>query len=321
MATNIVFIVYPGIKLLDLAGPLQVFSDANNEQGKPAYKTFIVSKNGGELHTDTTVCISSDSLSKWKNRKIDTLLVVGGDGVYNTLEDSKFIKKVRTLALKSRRVAAICSGAFILAESGLLNGRRAVTHWESCNRLRDSYPEISVAEDSIYVTDGKYWTSAGVTAGIDMAIKMISNDLGKTTGLSIARSLVTYLVRPGGQSQFSESLSLQLSDSAGRFEDINSWIQSHLSHDLSIQKLADRACMSTRTFARLYKNETGISPAKAIESMRVEVGCRRLIKTNINISKVARRCGFVDDERMRRAFSRQVNTTPSDYRSRFSVNN
>jgi len=262
--------------------------------------------------------VASEPVSKWRRRKIDTLIVVGGDGVYATLQDRDFIRSVHSLASKSRRVAAICSGAFVLAECGVLNGHRAVTHWESCDRLRSTYPKVQVEEDCIYVTDGKFWSSAGVTAGVDMAIKMISDDLGKDVGLAIAKSLVAYLVRPGGQSQFSETLTLQLSDNSGRFDELNSWIQNHLDQDLSNHVLADRVCMSARTFARRYALETGVTPAKAVESMRVEAACRMLTQTKQQISTIANKSGFTNDERMRRAFSRQLKVMPRDYRARFS---
>lgn len=318
MSATIVFIIYPGVKLLDLAGPLQVFSDVLNEQGKPAYRPALASMSGGPQASDTPICICSESLPKWGRRKIDTLFVVGGDGVYATLQDKPFIECVTRLASRSRRVAAICSGAFVLAECGLLDGRQAVTHWESCHRLKSDYPNVQVADDSIYVNDGKFWTSAGVTAGIDMAIKMISEDFGRHTGLSIARSLVTYFVRPGGQSQFSEPLAQQLTDTKGRFDNLHAWIRNHLTHDLQNQKLADRVCMSARTFARVYLTETGNTPAKAVESMRVEAACRMLTESSMRISTVAIKSGFGDDERMRRAFSRTIKISPHDFRARFS---
>ena len=315
---NIAFIVYPGIKLLDLAGPLQVFSDATDVEGNTAYRTFVLSKAGGVQDTDTTVSINTESMRRWHRRKIDTLFIVGGDGVYNTLQDKKFIQSVCSLASKSRRVAAICSGAFVLAECGLLNGRKAVTHWESCDRLRNTYPQLQVEDDRIYINDEKFWTSAGVTAGIDMAIKMVSIDLNNDAALSVARSLVTYLVRPGGQSQFSRTLTLQSSDSSGRFDELNGWIQGHLQHNLNNQILADRVSMSARTFARRYVEHTGTTPAKAVESMRVESACQMLTQTTRKISAISKKCGFHNEERMQRAFSRQVGIKPREYRARFT---
>ncbi len=264
MTLNIAFVVYPGIKLLDLAGPLQVFSDAVNEKGEKPYKPFVISKSGGILETDTTVNIESKPLDKCVECTIDTLLVVGGNGVYDTLLDQDFIDGVYLLASKSRRVAAICTGTFVLAKCGLLHGKHAVTHWESCERLQREYPTLRVEKDRIYIADGKYWRSAGVTAGIDMAIKMVSNDLTTNVGLSIARSLVTYFVRPGGQSQFSQTLALQSTDNTGRFDELNSWIQNNFQNNINNQILADRVAMSARTFARLYLSETGITPAKAV---------------------------------------------------------
>ncbi len=224
---------------------------------------------------------------------------------------------VKRLATRSRRVGSICNGAFILAACGLLNGRRAVTHWESCDKLAASYPAIQVETDPIFLEDDHVWTSAGVTAGIDMAIAMIAEDLGRTAALTLARSLVTYLVRPGGQSQFSEALDLQTADGAGRFDILHEWMQNNLKQDLRIERLAAEAGMSSRNFSRAYLSHTGRTPAKAVEAMRVEAARRMLEEGNTSINIIAGRCGFGDVERMRRSFIRILSVSPQAYRSSF----
>jgi len=314
----VLFVVYPGIKLLDLVGALQVFSDAVDSDGKAVYKTAVASIDGGMVASDTSVDVPTERLSKWRGRPIDTLLVVGGNGVYAAIEDDRLISCISQLAPKARRVASVCSGTFVLAECGLLNGRRAVTHWYCCDRLSRTYPDVRVEPDHIFLSDGKFWTSAGVTSGIDLAIKMVSDDFGRGTALEVARSLVTYLVRPGGQAQFSHSLNLQTADCVGRFDELHLWIKNNLKHDLRNQQLADQVNMSVRNFARLYLTETGTTPAKNVEKMRVEAACTLLQETNSNVNTIAIRCGFGDDERMRRAFVKLLKTSPLNYRKRFS---
>jgi len=316
---TVLFVVYPGIKLLDLTGPLQVFSDTFDSEGTSVYKTAVASIDGGTITTDTSLDIPTERLSKWRKRRIDTLIIVGGNGVFTAIEDHRLISCISQLTPMSRRVAGVCSGAFVLAECGLLNGRRAVTHWYCCDRLAKTYRDVCVEPDHIFLNDGKFWTSAGVTSGIDMAIKMVSDDHGRTTALMVARSLVTYLVRPGGQTQFSHSLNLQTADGSGRFDELHIWIKKNLKHDLRNQQLADHVNMSIRNFARLYLTETGTTPAKSVEKMRVEAACTILEETNTNVDTIAIRCGFGDDERMRRAFARVLKTSPLNYRRRFSA--
>lgn len=313
----IVFVVYPEIKLLDLAGPLQAFADAVDDAGNTRYTTEIISSGGGFISTDTPVTLSTEPLSDWKNRHIDTLIVVGGRGAFTAMNDSCLLADIKQLANNSRRTGSICSGAFVLAACGLLDGRRAVTHWQYCDRLAATFPLIRVEANPIFINDENLWTSAGVTAGIDMTIKMISQDLGRSAGLSLARSLVTYLVRPGGQSQFSDVLALQSADTSGRFEELHQWILNNLTKDLLVEQLADHVSMSPRNFARAYLAHTGRTPAKAVEAFRVEAARRMLEDGMLSVSAVAIRCGFGDDERMRRSFLRLLEVSPQSYRNRF----
>lgn len=313
----ILFVVYPDVKLLDLAGPLQVFCDTLNDRGSPAYTTVVASMDGATIKSDTPVSLTTESLGKWVRRRVDTLIIVGGKGVHAAVQDIALLTLIKQFGARTRRVGSICNGAFVLAACGLLNGRRVTTHWESCDRLAADYPAVNVESNSIFVNDDNVWTSAGVTAGIDMAIAMVQEDFNRATALSVARSLVTYLVRPGGQSQFSEVLDLQAADGAGRFDDLHSWMQRHLKDDLRNDRLAQRARMSARNFARVYLTNTGRTPAKAVEAMRVEAARTMLEQGNASIGSIARRCGFENDERMRRSFVRMLDVSPLDYRSRF----
>ncbi len=317
---TVVFVVCPEIKLLDLAGPLQIFNDAITETGKHAYRTVVASLNGGAIQTDTCIAVDSESLSFWLRRQIDTLIVVGGNGVFKALNDGPLKNTVARMAAKSRRTGSVCTGAFLLASCGLLNNRRATTHWSYAEQLAADYPGIDVEENSIFVTDGDTWTSAGVTAGIDLALAMVAEDLGRAAALSLARSVVTYFVRPGGQSQFSVAMDLQLSDEAGRFDKLHQWIQTNLDKDLRVENLADQANMSPRHFSRLYLSETGRTPAKAVEAIRVEAARRMLEAGKMSIAAIARHAGFGDDERMRRSFLRILKIPPQSYLKSVNTN-
>lgn len=310
---NIVFVVYPGVKLLDIAGPLQVFNDVVNEAGKSLYQPVIASLDGTRITTDTCIVLDSESLSDWKRRQIDTLIIVGGGGVHEASNDQTLKRAISLLSSRARRIGSVCNGAFLLASCGLLNERRATTHWESTAELATRYPRVLVEKDSIYINDHEVWTSAGVTAGIDMALAMVSADHGRLVALSLAKSLVTFFVRPGGQSQFSAALDLQESDADARFDELHRWVQSNLDKDLRVEQLAHKANMSPRHFSRLYVSATGSTPAKAIEALRVEAARRMLEDENLPISTIACRCGFGDDERMRRSFIRILKVPPQKY--------
>ncbi|MDB3935603.1 DJ-1/PfpI family protein [Granulosicoccus sp.] len=315
---NIVFFVYPGIKTLDLVGPLQVFNDTKQhvETGS-AYMTSIVSLHGGEIISDTGLTVASESVSRWRRRKVHTFIVVGGDGAQFAADDPNIVDSIKLLSSKSERIASVCTGAFLLARCDLLNGRSAVTHWQSSKALAEMYPKVRVETDPIYINDGEVWTSAGVTAGIDLSLALVSDDLGRETALSLARSLVSYVVRPGGQSQFSTALYFQTRDSSNSFEKLHQWILGNLHQNLSVDALASQANMSSRNFSRLYRVECGTTPAKAVESMRIEFARQLLEGSKYSIAKIAEVSGFKDDERMRRAFIRQLNVSPIDYRNRF----
>lgn len=317
---QVVFVVYPDIVLLDLVGPLQVFTHARHQSGESsAYKTAIVSLAGGEVETNTLVSIDSEPISSWIHRPVHTLVVVGGDGAHDVVLNRKFVEQIAALAAGAERVCSVCSGALVLAATGILNGRRAVTHWEDCEHLAHAFPEVIVEIDPIFVKDGHVWTSAGITAGIDLALAVVAEDNGRSAALEMARSLVTYMVRPGGQSQFSPVLDQQARDTSGRFADLHEWIADNLHRDLRVEHLAERKSMSARNFARLYTSLMKVTPAKAVETMRTQAARELLLTTDLGVKEIAGRCGFKDDERMRRAFIRALKVSPTEYRQRFQM--
>lgn len=268
---EVVFVVYPEICLLDLAGPLQAIAWAKEHNtGRLGYNTSIVSLEGGQVPSDTLVSIDTQPMAAWRDSHIDTLIIVGGDGVYTAIEDSNFLQSVAVLAAQSDLVCAVCSGALALAALGLLDGRRAVTHWEDSINLAAMFPDVLLEEDPIYIKDGHIWTSAGVTAGTDMALAIVAEDLGREAALARAQSLVTYMVRPGGQSQFSRVLERQKLETSSRFEQLHVWIRANLRNDLRVEELADFENMSVRSFYRLYTDTMGCTPAKAVEVIRMD---------------------------------------------------
>ena len=314
---NIVFVAFPGMKLLDLTGPMQVFCDARLvEEETIPYQVTVCSSAGGAVKTDTPVAVPSVAIRDLPDQRIHTLIICGGGIAKQQALDADFIAEIKKLARNSTRVGSICTGAFILAQAGLLEGRRAVTHWDSCTQLADSYQETVVEPDAIYVEDGPIWTSAGVTAGIDMALAMVGRDLGRPAAMMLARILVSYMVRPGGQSQFSAALDQQIRDAEGRFEGLHNWIRQDLQRPLKVPDLAAFMKMSPRSFARSYQSETGVTPAKGVEILRLEKARQLLEQTDKAVTIVAVESGFGDDERMRRAFFRHLMIAPVDYRSR-----
>ena len=312
----VVFLTFPDAKLLDIAGPMQVFADARRFGGE-TYDIEIVSAEGGDQLTDTGIPLSSVGMEAWRDQSIHTLLISGGWGAKSAAQNMALVSSIEGLARQSLRVGSVCTGAYILAAAGLLNGRRATTHWYACQDLARMYPDVRVEPDRIFIKEDRIWTSAGVTAGIDMALAMIAEDSGRKTAIGVARSLVTYMARPGGQSQFSVPLQSQINDTDGRFDALHSWIASHLDEDLQVKRLADHAGMSARNFARVYQSTMGRTPAKSVELFRVMAARDLLEETNEPISKIARKTGFYDDERLRRAMKRVLGVSPKECRERF----
>jgi transcriptional regulator GlxA family with amidase domain len=312
-------LTYPAVQLLDVAGPVQVFASGNDlvagAGGPQPYLLRVVAQGGESVTASAGVALAAGPLTPLCEA-LDTLLVAGGEGAEAAAENPALADWVRQRATQARRVASVCTGALLLAAAGVLDGRRAVTHWEYCARLAKRFPAVRVEPDPIFVCDGRVWTSAGVTAGIDLALALVGEDLGRSVALAVARHLVVFLKRPGGQAQFSAALALQAADD--KFGALHDWINGHLGDDLSLSVLADQAGMSERSFSRHYAEATGQTPARAIERLRVEAARRLLSESRVPIKRIAQRCGFGSEETMRRSFLRLIAVTPQDYRARFT---
>ena len=316
----VVFVVYPDIVLLDLVGPLQVFSHALDAKTRDnGYECAVVSVSGDMTPTNTVISIPTVPVSEVSKRDIHTLVVVGGDGAIPGMRDPVLVKTVQKLAENAARICSVCSGALILAAAGLLDGRRAVTHWDDCTMLANEFPRVRVELDPIFIKDGNTWTSAGITAGIDMALAITAEDLGRQSALEMARSMVAQMVRSGGQSQYSPTLGRQLTDRAGRFEGLHSWISDNIASALTVETLAQQVGMSARNFARTYTKTMGQTPAKSVEAIRIESAQDFLESTSNGLKEIAVACGFKDEDRMRRAFLRTLNVSPSEYRRNFQA--
>jgi transcriptional regulator GlxA family with amidase domain len=310
-------LAFQDVQLLDVAGPLQVFASANElaraaEEPRP-YELAVVAEQP-LITTSGGLSIAAQPLSK-PRAPLDTLIVAGGFGVQPACKNAALIRWVSARAGVARRTASVCSGAFLLATAGLLDGRRAVTHWGRCAEFAQKFPSVKLDPDPIFIRDGDIWTSAGITAGIDLALAFVEADLGPRVALAVARQLVVFLKRPGGQAQFSATLALQHGDA--RFERLHAWIADNICRDLSVGVLADAASMSERSFVRHYRRATGITPARAVERIRVEAA-RQLLEQGLTVKRIVGRCGFGSEETMRRSFLRLLGATPQAYRERFS---
>jgi transcriptional regulator GlxA family with amidase domain len=312
-------LTYPAVQLLDVTGPVQVFASANDlvasAGGVPPYRLKVVAQGGEGATASAGVTLAAGPLTKVRE-ELDTLLVAGGEGAEAAAENPVLVDWVRQRAGRARRVASVCTGAFLLAAAGVLDGRRAATHWMYCTKLAKRFPSVRVEPDPIFVCDGPVWTSAGVTAGIDLALALVEEDLGRSVALAVARYLVVFLKRPGGQAQFSAALALQAAED--KFGALHAWINEHLADDLSLSVLASQAGMSERSFSRHYAETTGQTPARAIERLRMEAARRLLSDSRTPVKRIAQRCGFGSEETMRRSFLRLLAVTPQDYRARFT---
>jgi transcriptional regulator GlxA family with amidase domain len=311
---RVVLVAFDGLQALDLIGPNEVFSVAAR-LSEGAYSVEIVAPKRG-FRSWSGVRMEADGTLAACRGPIDTLVVAGGDGVRAAQEDERLIAWLRRAAPRSRRVASVCTGAFLLARAGLLDGREATTHWSECRDLARLYPGVSVQSDPIFVRSGNVYTSAGVTAGIDLALALVEEDLGPSVARDVARWLVLFLRRPGGQSQFSAALAGQRAEREP-LRELQGWMLDHLDEDLSVPALAVRAYMSPRNFARAFKREVGMTPAAYVETLRVERARVLLETAGEAVEQVARRCGFGTVETMRRVFRRRLGVSPGDYRERF----
>ena len=313
---DVVLVVFPEIQGLDLLGPAEVFAAANAEVGRPAYRVRVVATEPGPLRTSSGVGVVADAPISHVRGPIDTLMVAGGDGTPGAVVDEHLIAHVTRLARGARRVTSVCSGAFVLAQAGLLDGRRATTHWRVCGLLASGFPTVRVDPDPIYVRDGNVWTSAGVTAGMDLALALVEDDLGRDVALAIARRLVLFLRRPGNQSQFSAPLQAQAAERDG-IREAQHLVAEHPEGDCSVAALARAAAMSERNFARCFTAEVGMTPARYVERVRVETARRLLEDSDEGVEAIAAASGFGTAETMRRTFLRLLRTNPTEYRRRF----
>ena len=316
---KILILVFEGAQLLDIAGPLDAFSGATEVLGqrrtRPLYRVVIASLGGRVITTGSGLQIKTEDLGKI-DADLDTLIVVGGPGIVAAAKNRRLIDWVRGQANASRRICSVCTGAFLLAQAGLLSRRRVTTHWSAAAQLQAQHPDLVVDADRIFIRDGRIWTSAGVTAGIDLTLALIEQDHGRSASLAVARLLVVFAKRPGGQLQFSAALAVQTADT-GQFSALHDWVREHLTHDLRVEALAERAHMSPRTFARVYAKRVGNTPARTIERLRLEAARVALEENAVSIKEIARNSGFGDEERMRRAFIRNLGLAPASYRARF----
>ena len=313
---TVLIALFDGVQSLDVTGPLEVFAGPRDHQGKRAYRVQTASLGGAQVRTSSGLVIVPDGDLRDQGHADppDLLIVPGGEGARRRNPD--LVGWIRANAPAAKRVAAVCTGAFLLAEAGLLDGRRATTHWSYCDALRDQYPAVKVDPDPIFIKDGTVATSAGVTAGIDLALALVEDDLGRDVALAIARALVVFLRRPGGQAQFSAQLSAQVARRAP-LRDVQQWIAEHPAGDLSVEALAGKASLSPRHFARAFAAEVGMPPGRYVERTRLEAARRHLEDTAEGIEQTARACGYRTPEAMRRAFTEALGVSPAEYRRRF----
>ena len=313
-------VAFADVQLLDVTGPLQVFASANDHAAEagapPPYRPLVVAA-ASPVVSSSGVALLAARLPR-ANVPVDTLLVAGGyRGVVRAARDAALLRWLRGRSRVARRVGSVCSGALVLGAAGLLDGKRVATHWQHCDELARRFPRARVESDPIFVRDASLWTSAGVTAGIDMALAMVEADLGHAASMAVARDLVVFLKRPGSQAQFSATLATQHHDA--HLERLHAWIAGHLTSDLSVAALAEQAGMSERSFVRRFRASTGQTPADSVQRLRLEAARQLLVTTSLPIKRVAQRCGFGSEETLRRALLRHTNTTPGDYRARFGA--
>ncbi|MDQ2651230.1 MAG: GlxA family transcriptional regulator [Actinomycetota bacterium] len=313
---DVVFVIYPGIQGLDLVGPAEVFTGVNRELGRAAYRVRVAAAAPGVVSTHAGMGVVADVGLAEIDGPLDTLMVVGGEGTRDAVFDEALVAEVARLARRSSRVTSVCSGAFVLAMAGLLDGRRATTHWQVCELLATSFPTVDVDPEPIFVRDGQVYTSAGVTSGMDLALALVEDDHGRDVALAVARRLVLFLRRPGNQAQFSATLAAQMAERDG-LREAQRLVIDHPERDWTVASMARSANLSERHFARCFTDEVGVTPARYVEAVRVEAARRLLEETDHGVEAVAGAAGFGTAETMRRAFLRIVRTSPSEYRNRF----
>ncbi len=314
---RVVVVVFDRFQSLDALGPIEVFDHANGSLRQRAYQLDVAAPDAGPVAASSGVTLAVEHALADIVGPIDTLVVAGGLGVYPALRDPAVVAHIRRLAGAARRVTSVCTGAYLLAEAGLLAGHRVTTHWMSCADLQERYPDLDVDPEPIFIREGNLATSAGVTAGMDLALHLVEEDHGHALALEVARSLVLFLRRPGTQAQLSAVLAHQATASAP-LRELQQWVVEHLDEDLTVARLAARAHQSPRTFARRFRDDVGTTPARWVEGLRLEEARRLLETTTEPVDQVARRCGL-QPEAIRRLFHRNLGVGPSEYRRRFGT--
>lgn len=319
---DILLLTYPGSQVLDITGPLQMFAGANDDLAEDAYRIRIAAADSRQaFETSAGIRLMPHfgfaAIDDGILARTGTLIVAGGSpGLETALENGEIAAILRRAAGRTPRIASVCTGAFFLAAAGLLDGRRATTHWQSADRLAECYPAVTVEPDAIYIRDGDIWTSAGVTAGIDLALAMIEADHGREIALSVARRHVVFRIRPGGQSQFSADLMGQAAPADG-LDRLIEKVSAAPDHIWSVERLADAANLSVRTLSRRFRKSIGVSPAEFVERVRLDTARRAILETDTPFSVIAEEAGFGSLRRMDRSFARILGSSPSDFRQRF----
>jgi len=320
MSHLIDFVLFPNALGLDITGPLEVFNTATQllrlKGGSGGYRARFAAAKKGPVRLSSGLEVIAQS-KMGDGPAADILLIPGGIGANDAVDNDEFIARVREGAQKAARIVSVCSGAFILAAAGLLDGRRATTHWRVSDDLIRQYPKVNVVPDAIFTRDGNVYTSAGVTAGIDLALALVEEDLGGSIAIEVSRMLVLYFRRPGTQSQFSAPLKSQ--EAAGeRFASLHAWLLEHIDETVSVETMADRVSMSPRNFSRVFKAGVGMTPGRYVETLRLDRARELLAAGDDTLETVAEASGFGREERLRRAFMRRYNITPAQYRLHFS---
>lgn len=315
---RIAILAFPRVQLLDVAGPADVFAEASRQLGKPrAYQVQVIGTEEGMLKSSSGLRLAVDATVATHRGSIDTLLVAGSPNIEDMASDIQLQDWLRRQSRAVRRYGSVCTGAFVLAATGLLDGKRVATHWNSAARLAAAYPRTCVEADAIHVKDGKLFTSAGVTAGMDLALAMVEEDHGRELALRVARELVMFLKRPGGQSQFSAHLAAQTSERSG-VREVQDYVLANLKDDLSVPVLASRAGMSERSFARIFRSETGTTPAEFVENARIDAARRLAEESDLPAKRLADAVGYANVDGFRRAFGRRLGVSLVEYRRRFA---
>lgn len=318
---QIVMLVFPGFLLLDATGPLQVFSMADEEAAKDGgqgYRLRTVSVAGGLVMSSSSLAVQTEALPRPASLKGATVFVAGGHGTEGAMRDKALIRWLQQVSGHTARCSSICTGAFILAQSGLLDGRSAVTHWHDAATFRRLFPQVRMLDDAIHVRDGQFYSSAGVTAGIDLSLSLVEADHGKALSLRVAKRLVLPLRRAGGQRQFSAELLAQDHGSDGLLARLTPWLQARLKQDVGVADMAHAMAVSERTLHRHLKTLTGQSPARFVNRLRLERACTLLEEGRVALKRIAQQSGFGSEYNLRRAFKQTLGVSPGDYQSRFS---